>query len=138
MQAEDRSANAEELVLPQAELDNMSNFFLDCVYSQRKSLRHKLLRLKTPAEEEAGNTFQQSSLISNSMDPNGTSKDKKGNNTKLLETYLSIVRTGAPDEIEKFAKIERQKLVELLCTNTDLLNFMFDKMFVPINGHIEN
>lgn len=72
------------------------------------------------------------------MDPNGTSKDKKGNNTKLLETYLSIVRTGAPDEIEKFAKIERQKLVELLCTNTDLLNFMFDKMFVPINGHIEN
>ena len=43
----------------------------------------------------------------NGMDPYGSSKAKSGNNTKLLETYLSIVRTGAPDEIEKFAKIER-------------------------------
>jgi len=42
---------------------------------------------------------------------------------------LRIVKTGAPEEIERFSQIERQKLVELLCTNTDLLNFMFDKMF---------
>ena len=49
---------------------------------------------------------------------------------KLLETYMKIVKTGAPEEIEEFSKIERQKLVELLCTNQDLLNFMYDKMFV--------
>ena len=39
------------------------------------------------------------------------------------------MKTGAPEEIERFSQIERQKLVELLVTNTDLLNFMFDKMF---------
>lgn len=76
--------------------------------------------------------------MSDGIEPMHGIRGKTGNNTKLLETYLSIVRTGAPDEIEKFAKIERQKLVELLCTNTDLLNFMFDKMFVPVNGHVEN
>ena len=53
----------------------------------------------------------------------------EGKQTKLLETYMKIVQTGAPSEIERFSKIERQKLVELLCTNQDLLNFMFDKMF---------
>lgn len=56
-----------------------------------------------------------------------------GRNNKLLETYMRIVKTGAPEEIEQFSKIERQKLVELLCTNQDLLNFMFDKMFVHVN-----
>jgi hypothetical protein len=45
---------------------------------------------------------------------------------------MKIVKTGAPEEIEEFSKIERQKLVELLCTNQDLLNFMFDKMFMNI------
>jgi hypothetical protein len=43
---------------------------------------------------------------------------------------MKIVKTGAPEEIEEFSKIERQKLVELLCTNQDLLNYMYDKMFV--------
>lgn len=47
---------------------------------------------------------------------------------------MRIVKTGAPDEIEQFSKIERQKLVELLCTNADLLNFMFDKMFICTNN----
>lgn len=42
---------------------------------------------------------------------------------------MQIVKTGAPNEIDRFSKIERQKLVELLCTNTELLNFIFDKMF---------
>jgi hypothetical protein len=42
---------------------------------------------------------------------------------------MNIVKTGSPQEIESFSKIERQKLVELLCTNQDLLNFVFDKMF---------
>ena len=52
---------------------------------------------------------------------------------KLLETYMRIVKTGAPEEIEQFSKIEWQKLVELLCTNQDLLNFMFDRMFIHVN-----
>lgn len=58
-------------------------------------------------------------------------KDDKTNSkqSKLLETYMQIVKTGAPGEIDRFSKIERQKLVELLCTNTELLNFIFDKMF---------
>lgn len=42
---------------------------------------------------------------------------------------MNIVKTGAPEEIEKFSQIERQKLVELLVTNQELLNFMFDRMF---------
>ena len=68
-------------------------------------MRQKLLKLSNP----------------NDPDP------KKGN---LLETYMRIVKTWHPDEIELFSKIERQKLVELLCTNQDLLNFMFDKVFM--------
>jgi len=56
----------------------------------------------------------------------GGLKNKK---TNLLQTYLRIVKTGAPEEIERFSQIERQKLVELLVTNQELLNFMFDKMF---------
>ena len=47
-----------------------------------------------------------------------------------MDTYLRIVQRGAPDEIDRFSKIERQKLVELLCTNQDLLNHIFDTMFV--------
>ena len=39
------------------------------------------------------------------------------------------MKTGAPEEIERFSKFERQKLVELLSTNQDLLNHMHDKMF---------
>jgi hypothetical protein len=30
---------AEDLIIPMAEMDDMGNFFLDCVYAQRKSLR---------------------------------------------------------------------------------------------------
>jgi hypothetical protein len=43
--------------------------------------------------------------------------EEHGSKPKLLDTYMKIVKTGAPDEINKFSKIERQKLVELLCTN---------------------
>ena len=75
---------AEDLIIPQADLDNLSNFFLDCVYAQRKNLRQKLVRMKFPQEQDF---------------------DPKQN--KLLETYLKIVKTGAPEEIEKFSKIER-------------------------------
>lgn len=38
-QAEERSEMAEDLVIPMAEMDDLGNFFLDCVYAQRKSLR---------------------------------------------------------------------------------------------------
>ena len=44
-EAEDRTTVAEELIVPQNELDNLSNFFLDCIYAQRKSLRQKLVRM---------------------------------------------------------------------------------------------
>ena len=39
VQAEERTALADDLVVPKSDLDNLSNFFLDCVYAQRKSLR---------------------------------------------------------------------------------------------------
>ena len=68
------------------------------------------------------------------MSSNRARTGQPGKQNKLLETYMKIVRTGAPEEIEQFSKIERQKLVELLCTNSDLLNFMFDKMFVHRHG----
>ena len=103
-EAEERTTMAEDLVIPRAEMDNMSNFFLDCVYAQQKSLRQQLIKMN----------------FNNSQG---------GKQTKLLETYMQIVKTGTPQEIDRFSKIERQKLVELLCTNQDLLNFMFDKMF---------
>ena len=48
------------------------------------------------------------------MNADGSLQGKKN---KLLENYLRIVKTGAPEEIEQFSKIERQKLVELLSTN---------------------
>ena len=44
--AEERTQMAENLVLPQNELDDLSNFFLECVYAQRKSLRQKLVKMK--------------------------------------------------------------------------------------------
>jgi len=82
-EAEDRTTIAEELVIPRAELDNLSNFFLDCVYAERKSLRQKLIRI-------------------NFKNDHSTSKQ-----TKLLETYMNIVKTGSPEEIESFSRIER-------------------------------
>ena len=72
-------------------------------------------------EEDADARFDQSK-----SDLGGKGKSGKPN---LLQTYLNIVKTGAPEEIERFSQIERQKLVELLVTNQELLNFMFDKMF---------
>ena len=114
-EAEERTTMAEELVIPQSDIDNLSNFFLDCIYAQQKALRQRLVRMKFDHDPE-----------------------ENPKQTKLLETYMKIVKTGAPDEIEQFSKIERQKLVELLCTNQDLLNFMFDKMFfnnVPPNNN---
>ena len=47
----------------------------------------------------------------------------------LLETYQNTVRSGDPALVHHFSQIEKQKLVELLVTNKDLLSFIFDKMF---------
>jgi hypothetical protein len=66
---------AEDLVLPMSDLDNLSNFFLDCVYAEKKSLRQKLIRMN----------FED---------------DRDPKQTKLLETYMKIVKTGAPEEID--------------------------------------
>ena len=95
MEAEDRGTQADELCIPKAELDNLSNFFLECVFQQRKALRQKLIKMKESEESTA----------------------ESEENSKLLDTYLNIVRTGSPEHIERFSRIERQKLVELLCTN---------------------
>jgi hypothetical protein len=50
-------------------------------------------------------------------------------NNSLLNIYINTVKTGSQDEIEQFSQIEKQKLVQLLSTNNELLAFMFDKMF---------
>lgn len=74
-EAEERTTMAEDLVLPMSDLDNLSNFFLDCVYAEKKSLRQKLIRMN----------FED---------------DRDPKQTKLLETYMKIVKTGAPEEID--------------------------------------
>lgn len=94
-----------ELCTKANDLDYLSDLFIECVHAQRKSLRQKLVRMRT----------------------NGNQGDDQ--QKSLLQTYLQIVKTGAPEEIERFSKFERQKLVELLSTNQDLLNHMHDKMF---------
>ena len=38
--AETRCLEAEEVVIQTTEIDSMSNFFLECVYELRKTLRH--------------------------------------------------------------------------------------------------
>ncbi len=93
-----------EVCTKASDLDYLSDLFIECVHAQRKSLRHKLVRMRTTTQRE----------------------DQP---KSLLQTYLQIVKTGAPEEIERFSKFERQKLVELLSTNQDLLNHMHDKMF---------
>lgn len=81
-EAEERTTMAEDLVIPMSDLDNLSNFFLDCVYAEKKNLRQKLIRMN----------FEE---------------DNDPKQTKLLETYMKIVKTGAPEEIDQFSKIER-------------------------------
>lgn len=44
VQAEDRTVMAEELIHTHEEIERLGNFFIDCVYSSRKSMRLKLIR----------------------------------------------------------------------------------------------
>mmetsp|Transcript_13890 Transcript_13890/g.21654 ORF Transcript_13890/g.21654 Transcript_13890/m.21654 type:complete len:131 (-) Transcript_13890:282-674(-) len=91
-EAQERSEMADDLVLPMNELDELSNFFLDCIHAQRKSLRHKLVRIQNTGGD----------------DPR---------QRKVLDTFMQMMKTGQPEGYEMFSKIEREKLVELLCMN---------------------
>lgn len=84
-----REEAAEEVYLKAHEIDDLSNIFIDCIHAHRKSLRNELIRIKVNSNK------QQLDLSQMSEDSN-----KKPN---LLDTYLKIVQTGAPEEIEKFS-----------------------------------
>ena len=116
-----REEAADDVYLKANEIDDLSNIFIDCIHAHRKSLRNELIRIKVNINANKS-LFETSKLSEDSV----MTQTVKPN---LLDTYMKIVQTGAPEEIEKFSKIERQKLVELLVTNQELLNFMFDKMF---------
>lgn len=45
VQAEERTNMADDLVIPKSELDDLSNFFLECVYAQQKRMRQNLVRM---------------------------------------------------------------------------------------------
>jgi hypothetical protein len=112
-----RELEAQEVILPASENDDLSNYFLDCVYQERKSLRHQLLTMRHGSTGGRGLASQKKSTMSNVF------------NNSLLNIYINTVKTGSQDEIEQFSQIEKQKLVQLLSTNNELLAFMFDKMF---------
>jgi len=80
-----REEAANEVCTKANELDHLSDLFIECVHAQRKSLRQKLVRMR-----------------SNNPAYQGDDQPKS-----LLQTYLQIVKTGAPDEIERFSKFER-------------------------------
>ena len=95
------------MTLPAFDQDDLANFFIDCIYQERKSLRHQLLTLRQAEGKTVSTTF----------------------NTSLLNIYINTVKTGSQEEIERFSQIEKQKLVQLLATNSELLSYVFDKMF---------
>lgn len=41
-----RELEAQELTLPAFDQDDLANFFIECIYRERKSLRHQLLTLR--------------------------------------------------------------------------------------------
>jgi glutamate/tyrosine decarboxylase-like PLP-dependent enzyme len=116
-----RELEAHEVVIPASDNDDLSNFFLECVYQQRKSLRHQLLTMKSiPAF---------SGDRSKSIETAARKTVANVYNNSLLNIYINTVKTGSQEEIEQFSQIEKQKLVQLLSANNELLGFMFDKMF---------
>lgn len=80
---------ANDVAIKAVDLDRIGGLFVDCVHSQRKSLRQKLVKIKL------SDKFEQQDDSSRNI-PNS-----------LLKTYLKIVKTGAPHEIEEFSQIER-------------------------------
>jgi len=75
---------ADEYVVPAFDLDDLSNFFLDCVFQYRKSLRHQLITMK-------GKNKDQSLLINISSSKTASNVF----NNSLLNTYMSTVKTGS-------------------------------------------
>lgn len=85
-----REEAAEEVFLKANELDDLSNIFIDCIHAHRKTLRNQLVKIKAKTDF-------------NHEDSNLSSASIKSTKPNLLETYLRIVKTGAPEEIEKFS-----------------------------------
>ena len=132
-----RELEAQEIILPASENDDLSNYFLECIYQQRKSLRHQLLTMRNNPvanNSSAQNTSQAKdpnmSYMSKTSTAGGTKKTISNVfNNSLLNIYINTVKTGSQQEIEQFSQIEKQKLVQLLSTNNELLTYIFDKMF---------
>ena len=98
-----REQAADEVYLKASELDELSNIFIDCIHAHRKTLRQQLVKMKFKEAQGQRDESQQFDTSSSTMG-NIESKTRKPN---LLQTYLRIVKTGAPEEIEKFSQIER-------------------------------
>jgi len=91
-----REEAAEEVFMKANEIDELSNIFIDCIHAHRKTLRQQLVKMKFKSNFEADNAEMNASKI--------TSNTAKSNGKpNLLETYLRIVKTGAPEEIERFS-----------------------------------
>ncbi|TNV74000.1 hypothetical protein FGO68_gene15745 [Halteria grandinella] len=120
-----RELEAQEIVLPASESDDLSNYFIECVFKQRKSLRHQLLTMRDHPNSKGFSSGRSQTF------KEGTARKTVSNvyNNSLLNIYINTVKTGSQEEIEQFSQIEKQKLVQLLSTNNELLTFMFDKMF---------
>ena len=72
-----------------ADLDHLSDLFIECIHAQRKSVRQNLIKIKLNERE------QRALAATQGPNPNG-----KANQSSLLNTYLKIVKTGAPHEID--------------------------------------
>ena len=73
-----REEAADEIYLKANEIDDLSNIFLDCIHSHRKTLRNQLIRIKTDSNNNDFNQYTANETL-NSIKP------------KLFETYLRIV-----------------------------------------------
>ena len=95
--ADFREEAADEVYLKANEIDELSNIFIDCIHAHRKSLRQQLVKMKFKQNTDDTYQFDQSksSLVSIGQ--------KNSGKPNLLETYLRIVKTGAPEEIERFS-----------------------------------
>ena len=73
-----------------ADLDHLSDLFIECIHAQRKSLRQNLIKIKLNEKEQKS--------LAQTQGPGAP--QNKANQSSLLNTYLKIVKTGAPHEID--------------------------------------
>ena len=78
-----RELEAQEVILPAAESDDLSNYFLECIYQERKSLRHQLLTMRNGTNIARGGTQSQRKTMGNVF------------NNSLLNIYINTVKTGS-------------------------------------------